>query len=110
MARRVPDTATGTGDVGRLIAFLDGHAYTAAMYWACYEWWSRGETLEGGYWSRRSGLGGTYTMRALMWYRHHHRPGSPVYRPSTILAALCFAALGPETRTEDPPRTGGRAR
>lgn len=71
--------------------FLRRFTYTAEMYWASYTDWSRGEALEGNRWSR-SGFGGTYTMMALMWFQHHYRPGTTVYRPSVILRALLTEA------------------
>jgi hypothetical protein len=93
-ARLVPDYKTD--EIGRLAAFLDRHTYTKEQYWDVYCDWSRGEALEGNRWQRHSGLGGTYIMQALMWYRFYHRPGSTIVRPSIILDALVRAALGGE--------------
>ena len=89
MTRRIPNQRDG--EVDRICSFLDRFTYTKAMWEESYEYWHKGESLEGEYWQRKSGLGGTYTMQALMWYRHIHRPGTPIYRPSLILEALCVA-------------------
>lgn len=92
MRRRIPDTrGMNSADVRRIIAFLDGFWFTTEQYWAVYPDWSRGEALERDYWNRNSGLGGTYTMRAIMWYRFVYKPGGATYRPSVILDALCLA-------------------
>jgi hypothetical protein len=88
--QRVPRTE---GEIQRHMTFLDQFKYSAEMYWASYCDWNRGDNLERNYWSTRSGFGGTYTMRAIMWFQHIHRPGSKVYRPSVIMRNLRREAL-----------------
>lgn len=54
------------------------------LFDASYSTWSRNATA----WKRRLGAGGTYTLRAIIWYQHVARPGSTDSRPGVILAAI----------------------
>ena len=49
-----------------------------------YSTWAR----NGRAWDRRLGTGGTYTLRAIIWYQHVYRPGSTDSRPGIILPAI----------------------
>ena len=50
-----------------------------------YQTWAR----NGRAWDRCLATGGVYTMRAIRWYQHVHRPGSTDSRPGIILDAIC---------------------
>lgn len=39
-------------------------------------------------WDHQLGTGGTYTMRAIVWYQHIHKPGSTDSRPAVVLKAI----------------------
>lgn len=69
-------------------AYLDQYTFTRPNYEISYHFWAKG----GRGWNRTFATGGTYTMRALMWYHHHFKPGSEEWRPSVIMNALCEAA------------------
>lgn len=55
------------------------------MWEASYPTWGRLANA----WMHRLGTGGTYTLRAIVWYQHVHKPGSTDSRPKIVLAAIC---------------------
>ena len=65
------------------------------LFEASYSTWSRNAWA----WDRRLATGGTYTLRAIMWYQHVARPGSTDSRPGIILTAIC-AHLDALTQTD----------
>lgn len=69
-------------------AYLDQYIFTKTNYEFSYQFWARG----GRGWNRTFATGGTYTMKALMWYHHQFRPESHEWRPPVIMNALCEAA------------------
>lgn len=73
--------------------FLDQFKFTHEQYDHSYRFWAKG----GHGWSRTFATGGTYTMKALMWYHHHHKPNSKEWRPRIIVNALCVAAAATAT-------------
>lgn len=56
----------------------------AEMYNKSYPTWARTARA----WDALIGTGGTYTMRAIMWYQHIYRPGSTDSRPAVIIKAI----------------------
>lgn len=68
--------------------FLDTFNFTKQHYEQGYRYWAKG----GRGWDRTFATGGTYTMKALMWYQHIHKPKSKEYRARIIMNALCHAA------------------
>lgn len=68
---------------------LDVYALTGKthreLFDASYSTWAR----NGRAWERRLAAGGTYTLRAIMWYQHVYKPGSTDSRPGIILGAIC---------------------
>ena len=68
--------------------FLDTFSFTQQHYEPSYRYWAKG----GHQWNRTFATGGTYTMKALMWYHHQHKPNSKEWRPSIIMSALCREA------------------
>lgn len=68
--------------------YLDQYTFTRPDYESSYQFWVKG----GRGWNRTFATGGTYTMKALMWYHHKYRPGSEEWRPTIIMSALCKAA------------------
>lgn len=69
----------GTVDV----AALTGKTRRVLWEWS-YPTWARNAAA----WDRQLGTGGTYTMRAIMWYQHVYKPGSTDSRPGIILNAI----------------------
>jgi hypothetical protein len=58
---------------------------TAKEVWgSAYQTWAKNGTA----WKKQLGAGGTYTMRALLWYQHVRKPGSTDSRPGIILNAI----------------------
>ena len=65
------------------VPHLTGWAWQR-LWEASYPTWNRSATA----WDRQLATGGTYTLRAIMWYQHVHRPGSTDSRPGVILDAI----------------------
>ena len=70
---------------------LDVYALTGKthreLFDTSYPTWSRNARA----WDRRLATGGTYTLRAIMWYQHVWRTGSTDSRPGVILDAITEA-------------------
>lgn len=68
--------------------FLDGFTFTQKQWERSYPQWSKG----GKGWDNCR-MGGTYQMKAIMWYHYcRHKPNYE-WRPSLILKALKEAVL-----------------
>ncbi len=67
---------------------LDVYAITGKthreLFDTSYPTWIRNATA----WDRQLCTGGTYTLRAIMWYQHIYKPGSTDSRPGVILEAI----------------------
>lgn len=68
--------------------YLDRYTFTKTNYEYSYQFWAKG----GRGWNRTFATGGTYIMKALMWYHHKHKSGSEEWRPTVIMTELCQAA------------------
>ncbi len=72
-----------------LYEFLDKFVFSREQYEHSYQSWAKG----GKGWMRTFAAGGTYTMKAIMWYHLHGGHGtSKEWRPTVIMNALCRAA------------------
>lgn len=77
-----------TSDKTKAHDYLDQFAYTKEMYESSYHCLAKYD----GAWKRTFATGGTYTMRAIMWYQHIHKPNSKESRPRFIMSELCRLA------------------
>lgn len=70
--------------------YLDQFVFTKENGDYSYQFWGKGQKA----WNRTFATGGTYTMKALMWYHHIHKPKSKEYRARTIMKNLCLIVFG----------------
>ncbi len=68
----------------RIFAWLKTRRTTQAQWEHSYPTWGR----VGNAWDRSLATGSTYTLRAIVWYQHEHKPGSRESRPSIVLPAI----------------------
>lgn len=71
-----------------LYNFLDKFVFSNEQYEHSYQSWAKG----GKGWDRTFATGGTYTMKAIMWYHVFGGHGTKECRPRVIMNALCRAA------------------
>jgi len=68
--------------------FGEKPTYKKEWWEQSYPSWKNGSHRAWNYW----GMGGTYTMAAIIWYQHIHKAGSKQYNVTIIMRAVVEAS------------------